>query len=117
MNSDIEASDDWIERALGDAGREHRAEYISDGGFTARVIARLPEPLTLPAWRRPIIAALWLFAGLALVVALPGLFDQVFRGAVAMLLGHQMRLADVGIAVIMLAAMTWSALLYAMRTD
>ncbi len=111
------SDDDWIERALDEAGREHRAEYLSDNGFTASVIARLPEPLTLPAWRRPVIAVLWLFAGLAVVTSLPGLFDQVFRGAVAMLLGHHLRLADIGMAIIVLGGATWSALVYAMRAD
>ena len=118
MNVHVDKSDDdWIGRALDEAGREHRAEYISDDGFTASVIARLPEPLTLPAWRRPVIAVLWLFAGLAVMASLPGLFDEVFRGAVAMLVGHHLRLVDVGMAIIMLGGATWSALVYAMRSD
>ena len=118
MNVHVDKSnDDWIERTLDEAGREHRAEYISDDGFTASVIARLPEPLTLPAWRRPVIAVLWLFAGLAVMASLPGLFDQAFREAVAMLVGHRLGLADVVMVVTMLGAITWSALVYAIRSD
>jgi hypothetical protein len=118
MNVHVDKSnDEWIERALDEAGREHRTEYISDDGFTASVIARLPEPLTLPAWRRPVIAVLWLLAGLAVMVSLPGLFDQAFREAVAMLVGHRLGLADVVMAVTMLGAITWSALVYAIRID
>jgi len=116
MNVD-KSDQDWIERALDEAGREHRAEYISDDGFTASVMARLPEPLTLPAWRRPVIAVVWIFAGLAVMVSLPELFDQVFRGAMALLVGHHLRLADIGMAIIVLGGVTWSALVYAMRTD
>ncbi len=47
------ADDDWLDRALADAGREHRAAYLDDDGFTARVAAALPAPATLPAWRKP----------------------------------------------------------------
>ncbi|HEV2039836.1 MAG TPA: hypothetical protein VGT81_07295, partial [Casimicrobiaceae bacterium] len=65
MNEHTETiDDDWIEQALAEAGREHRAGYISDDGFTARVAARLPEAWTLPAWRRPVVALLWLCGGL-----------------------------------------------------
>ena len=118
MNMQVDKSDDdWIERALDEAGREHRAEYISDDGFSASVVSRLPEPFALPAWRQPVIALLWLFAGIAVIVTLPGLFDQVFRGAVAMLVGHHLRLADIGMAIIVLGGVTWSALVYAMRAD
>ncbi len=45
------------------AGREHRAAYVADDGFTARVMARLPPPPTLPAWRRPVIVLLWAAGG------------------------------------------------------
>jgi len=118
MNMHVDKSDDdWIERALDQAGREHRAEYISDDGFTANVVSRLPEPFALPAWRQPVIALLWLLAGIAVIVTLPGLFDQVFRGAVAMLVGHRLGLADVVMVLTVLGAATWGALVYAARTD
>ena len=36
------ADDDWLDAALRADGREHRAAYLDDGGFTARVMAALP---------------------------------------------------------------------------
>ena len=36
------ADDDWLDATLRDDGREHRAVYINDDGFTARVMARCP---------------------------------------------------------------------------
>jgi len=108
---------DWIEQVLDEAGREHRAEYIADDGFTASVVSRLPEAWTLPAWRRPVVALLWLCGGLAAMVSLPGLFDEIFRSVVAMLAGHRLGLADIVVALLVLGGMTWSALVYAMRID
>ena len=55
------------------------------GWLYRSVISRLPEPLALPAWRHPVIALLWLRAGLAAIATLPGLFDNVFRSALSML--------------------------------
>ena len=119
MNTQANTVDgeEWLERALQESGREHRAEYIADDGFTSRVIARLPEPVALPAWRRPAVALLWLMAGAATVITLPGLFDDVFRGAVGLLVGHRFGLADVVMAVAVLAGLTCSALVYAARTE
>jgi hypothetical protein len=118
MNTQVEnPGGDWIERALAEAGREHRAEYIADDGFTASVVSRLPAPFALPAWRRPVVALLWILGGLAVLVSLPGLFDQVFRGVMAMLLGHRMALADIAMALILLGGVTGSALVYAARTE
>ncbi len=56
------AADDWLERLLRDDGRDHRAGYLADDGFTARVAASLPPPATLPAWRTPAVAVLWAVA-------------------------------------------------------
>ena len=47
---DIDTAD-WLDAALAAAGKEHRAAYVADDGFTARVIGRLPAAPTLPAWR------------------------------------------------------------------
>ena len=52
------ADDDWLDAALRADGREHRAEYLDDAGFTARVMAALPAPTALPAWRKPALTLL-----------------------------------------------------------
>ena len=49
--------DDWLEHALIEDGRAHRAGYIVDDGFSARVAGALPPPATLPAWRKPVVAS------------------------------------------------------------
>jgi hypothetical protein len=108
---------DWLEEALRAEAREQRSAYVTDGGFTAAVMARLPEPARLPTWRRPVVALLWLSAGAAAMLAVPGLFDDAFRSAVAMLVGHRMSLADVAGFVTLLGALTWGTLVYAARTE
>ena len=110
-------ADDWLERALQAHGREHRAAYIGDDGFTARVLTALPRSATLPAWRAPVLALLWALAGIVTAFAIPALFDDVFRSAVAMFFGHRLGLADIAGALLVMGAMTWGAILYAARTD
>ena len=83
MTKDLDTADDWVEQALRADSIEHRSTYIGDDGFMARVMARLPQRATLPTWRRPVIALLWLCAAAAAVLSVPGLFDDAFRGAVA----------------------------------
>jgi hypothetical protein len=114
---EIDAGDDWLDDMLRDAGREHRADYVADDGFTQRVMAQLPEPATLPAWRRPILALLWVLAVGAAMVSLPELFEQLFRGAVAVLAGHRLGLADVAMALVLFAGATWTTLIYAARSE
>jgi hypothetical protein len=114
---EIDAGDDWLDDMLRDAGREHRADYVADDGFTQRVMAQLPEPATLPAWRRPIVALLWVLAAGAVMFSLPELFEQLFRGAVAVLAGHRLGLADVSMALALFAGATWTTLIYAARSE
>jgi hypothetical protein len=114
---EIDAGNDWLEDMLRDAGREHRADYIADDGFTQGVMTQLPEPATMPAWRRPLVVLLWVLAGGAVMFSLPGLFEQLFRGAVAVLAGHRLGLPDVAVALVLFGGAAWSTLVYAMRAD
>jgi hypothetical protein len=111
------AGDDWLESALHADARDHAATYLADDGFTARVLAGLPQPATLPAWRRPVVALLWLAVVIAGVAMLPAWFDDVFRGVAALVVGHRFGLADVAAILTLLGGATWSTLLYAARAE
>ena len=112
-----DADNGWLERALEADAREQAAAYIADDGFTAAVMARLPAPVTLPAWRRPVLAVLWLIAGGAVAVALPDLFYDVFRSLVAMVVGQPLTLSRIAVVLTLLCAATWSTIVYAMRAE
>ena len=109
--------DDWLEAALRADGAARRSEYIADDGFTASVVARLPVAATAPAWRRPTLVLLWLGAGIAALMAVPGLFDDTFRSSVAMVVGHRFGVADIAVLLGMLGVATWSSLIYAVRAE
>ena len=111
------ADDGWLEQALKADAREQAAAYIADDGFTAAVMARLPAPATLPAWRRPVLALLWLIAGGAVAVALPDLFYDVFRSLVAMVVAQPLTLSRIAVVIMLLGAATWSTIVYAMRAE
>src|SRR5215475_2397986 len=113
----MSAGDDWLEDVLRTDAGEHAAAYLPDDGFTARVLGQLPRPAALPAWRRPVVALLWAVVGIAVAMALPIWFDNVFRGAAALLFGHRFTVSDIAIVVATLGAMTWSALFVAARAD
>ncbi|HEY2967457.1 MAG TPA: hypothetical protein VGK75_03730 [Casimicrobiaceae bacterium] len=112
-----DADNGWLEQALKADAREHAAAYVADDGFTAKVMAQLPAAATLPAWRRPVLALLWLIAGSAVAVALPELFYDVFRGLVAMVVGQPLTLSRIAVVVIVLGATMWSTIVYAMRAE
>lgn len=114
---DIDAGDDWLDDILRDSAREHRADYIADDGFTLGVMAQLPEAATLPAWRGPAVALLWVLGVGAVMFAVPGVFEELFRTAVALLVGHRLGLTDVAVAMVLFAGAAWSTVVYAMRSD
>ena len=117
QNKDFDTTDDWLEHALRAAGSEHRSTYVADDGFTSRVMSRLPQPATLPVWRRPVIVFLWLCAAAAALAGVPGLFEDAFRGTVAMLVGHRIGVADIVALLVVLSAGTWAMLIYAARAE
>ncbi|MBK7744825.1 MAG: hypothetical protein IPI40_14790 [Betaproteobacteria bacterium] len=69
--------DDWLDAALRAAGRDHRDLYVADDGFTARVVAALPAPETVPAWRKPALIALCALTGVG--AALPANWPSASR--------------------------------------
>jgi hypothetical protein len=90
MTTDSVANDrgsDWLESALRSDAAAFRDEYLPDDGFTARVAATLPPPATLPAWRKPALALLWMVAAGVGALAMPDAFRSV-AGTLFDLLGH-----------------------------
>jgi hypothetical protein len=111
-----DTGDDWLDAALRGDGLAHRAEYVDDDGFTARVMAGLPAPATLPAWRKPVLALLWAAAGIGVAVALPGAATDVMREIVRVFV-HPVSTAQIAAGVAMLGAATWAAAALALRQD
>ena len=118
MQTKREDSDlEWVERALRADARSTADSYIGDAGFTAAVMARLPAPAKLPAWRTPVVALLWLVLGGAVVAALPDAFYDVFRAFTATFMGQPLTLSKIAVALALLSGITWGALVYAARTE
>ena len=111
------AGDDWLDDVLRADAAEHAAAYLPDEGFTARVLERLPRPVALPAWRRPVVALLWAVVAISVAVALPIWFEDVFRSAAALLFGHRFTLSDVALTLTFFGAAAWSALFFAARAE
>jgi hypothetical protein len=112
----MDSNGDWLDQALR-ADAVERSTYVADDGFTARVLERLPQPAALPAWRRPVVALLWLILAGAVLAALPGLFYDVFRGLVATIAAQPVRLPQIAIALAVLGALAWSSIVYALREE
>ena len=119
MDTDRADTDDgWLEQALKADAQAHAAAYVADDGFTAKVVARLPAPAVLPAWRRPVVLVLWLVAAVAAVALLPDLFYAIFGGLVALLVGQPaLTWSHLAVALMLLCGATWSTLVYVIRTE
>jgi len=111
------ASDDWVEALLRADASAHDAEYLADDGFTARVMQVIGVPEALPAWRKPLLAALWTLAVIGIAVALPGTLRDVPYDMLRELVSYRFSLRDVGIAVLGVAAASWAATLYTLREE
>ena len=107
--------DDWLEHALVEDGRAHRADYIVDDGFSARVAGALPPPATLPAWRKPVVALLWATAAGGVAVVLPGAFIDATREVLRIVSGMPISIGGITTGVILLGAATWTAAAVALR--
>ena len=109
---------DWLDEALRADGDGHRAAYVADDGFTARVAASLPMPAALPAWRRPALVALWAIAAAGMAWALPGAASGVALEIVRLIGTRPVSLADIATAVLALGVAGWAGAFYALhRSD
>lgn len=113
----IDADDDWLDAMLREDGRDHRAAYLDDGGFTARVMAALPPPAALPAWRKPALTALWATAGVGIAFALPGTVVDVVHEVLRVILGQPVSLAGLATGMAVLGASGCAAAAYMLRDD
>jgi hypothetical protein len=115
--SQAAAGDDWLDGLLRADGREHRAGYLDDEGFTARVMSALPPALAVPAWRKPALAALWAGAGIGIALVLPATVVDVAHEILRVILGQRISLTGIGASVIVLGASAWAATAFALRDD
>lgn len=106
---------DWLDGALSADARAHRESYIADDGFTARVMARLPSPMVLPAWRKPAVMALWAIAAAMLAVALPEAMLDVGREAYRLLAARPVSVSGIVAGAVAIGALTWAAAAYTLR--
>jgi hypothetical protein len=106
----------WLDAALAADGASHRDDYLDDAGFTARVMAALPAPATLPAWRKPALSMLWAAAGLGAAFALPTAASDVAR-ELFRLAAHPVSLLEIAAAIAALGALSWAGAAYVLRQD
>jgi hypothetical protein len=111
------ADEDWLDAVLHADGREHRAAYLDDGGFTARVMAALPAPVALPAWRKPALTVLWAAAGIGIALALPGTVVDFTDDIVRLIVGQRVSLGGIAMGLAGLGAATWAAAALVLREE
>ena len=112
-----ELQGDWIDQALATDAGEHASAYVSDDGFTARVMRRLPVAGALPAWRRPAVAALWLCAAALLTAMLPDATQEVARGAFRLFAARPFSLSTIALALVAVGVATSMFAAIALRRD
>ena len=106
---------DWLERVLVENAREAAAAYIDDAGFTAKVMSRLPVPVTLPKWRKPAVVMLWGIAGLGLAAAAPGVALDVAREAFKLFAAKPFSLSEIAAVLAVLGMGTWTTVIVAWK--
>ena len=111
------SDDDWLDAVLRADGVEHRAAYLDDDGFTARVMVALPVATALPAWRKPAFTALWAAAGIGIAYALPATVVDVAHEVLRVILGQRISLTGIAAGVTVLGAAAWAAAAFALRDD
>ena len=108
---------DWLDDLLDSEARDQRSSYIADEGFTARVMHALPVPLSLPAWRKPAIVALWGVALAGISLALPGAALDVVRETYRLLGAQPVSLSGMVGALLLAGTLSWTAAAYALRAS
>ncbi len=116
-NSAAASARDWLDDLLDSDAREQRSSYIADEGFTARVMHALPVPLTLPAWRKPAIVALWGVALAGISLALPGAALDVVRETYRLIGAQPVSLSGMVGALLLAGTLSWTAAAYALRAS
>jgi hypothetical protein len=115
--TDDAAGGDWLDRVLADDARAYRDAYVADEGFVARVMQALPAPLALPAWRKPVVLALWGVAAAGIALAMPSAVLEVGREAYRLLAAQPVSLSGIAGAVVAMIAVTSAAAAYTLRTN
>ena len=110
-------ADDWLDRVLADDARDHASHYLQDDGFTGAVMQRLPAPVALPAWRKPVVIALWLVAGVLLATMLPQAMQDLAREAFRVVAAKPVTLSMLGMLLAGLGIVTWTGTALALRRD
>ena len=108
---------DWLEVLLAADANEHRGDYLSDDGFTARVMRGLPAADALPAWRQPAVVGLWLIAGVLLAITLPGTAHDVAREMFKLFAARPFSLSTIAFVLVAIGAATWTGAAVALRRD
>ncbi len=108
---------DWLDDLLDSDARDERSAYIGDEGFTARVMQALPVPLSLPAWRKPAIVALWAVALAGISLALPSAALDVVREGYRLIGAQPVSLSGMVGALLLAGTLSWTAAAYALRTS
>lgn len=109
------AHDDWLDAMLRDA----RPAAIADGGFAARVMAALPAAVVAaaPAWRKPVVLALWTFALIGIALSMPGALLDVSRDAYRVFTAYPVSIPQLAVAVLLAAMAMWTATGMALRSQ
>jgi hypothetical protein len=117
MPSPSFATDEWLDRVLADDARVLGAHYVLDEGFTAAFMQRLPAPVALPAWRKPVVVALWLVAGVLLASMLPQAMQDLAREAFRVVAAKPVTLSMLGMLLAAIGIVTWTGTALALRRD
>jgi len=123
MNADLHSpsgSDtpgDWLDQWLARDVTEHGGDYIADNGFTARVMQALPAPDALPAWRQPVVVALWLIAAALLAITLPGTAQELAHDAFRLFAAQPFFLSTIALVLAAIGIATWAGAAVALRRD
>jgi hypothetical protein len=108
--------DDWLDAALRADGAGHRADYLADEGFTARVMDALPPPVTAaPSWRRPVVMALWGIAAIGVAVAAPGAVADIARESYRLLATQPVSLSGIASTALAMIGLTWVVAAWSVR--